>query len=307
MVATIPPKGGTTCLTLILLFLIFIPVSAQRTRTVSDSSPSIIVSAPAGTIVWMDRLRYGTVGDTGEIPIRNLKPGTHYIRARLKGKREITQSVGISSGGPQRVTLKFPAEADKAELHFQAAEELRESGKHKEAIKEYRLALASSRKAWPSARIGLARSLMANEDPEGAMTEARKAIKESGGKNPEAYTVMGNTRRLQGLLDLAFTNYFTALDEAGGFSPEARTGLALTYQDRNRADEAIEQYNIAAKQSNGTEPIIYFLLGTSLEREMRLTEAIEAYDKYLELQPNSRQANAIKSIIKQLRRMAQTQ
>jgi len=301
----IPPKGSITCYALLLLLFVLIPVSAQRARTVSESSPSLIVSAPTGTIVWMDRLRYGTVGDTGEIPISNLKTGTHYLRARLKGKREITQSVGITSGGTQRITLKFPTEADKSDLHFQTAEELRESGKHKEAIKEYRLALATSKRAWPSARIGMARSLMASEDPEGAMAEARKAIKESGGKNPEAYTVMGTTRRLQGLLDLSIENYLTALSEANGFSPEARTGLALAYQDRNRTDEAIEQYTIAAKQSNGTEPIIYFLLGTTLEREMRLTEAIEAYDKYLEMQPNSRQANSIKSIIKQLRKMAQ--
>jgi len=283
----------------------FCPVLAQRPRSIYQDPPSLVVSAPEGAVVWLDRLRYGTVGASEELAIYNLKPGTHSLRARLNGKREITHSVSIPASSTQRTTLKFPEDADKGELHFQAAEELREAAKHKEAIKEYRLALASSKKAWPSARIGLARSLMANEDYDGAMVEARKAIAESGGKNPEAYTVMGNTRRIQGLYDLAITNYLQALDEARGFSPEARTGLALSYQDRNRPDEAIEQYNIAAKQSNGTEPVIYFLLGTTLERQMRLSEAIEAYDKYLELEPNGRQSNAIKSIIKQLRKMAQ--
>jgi len=278
---------------------------AQRPRSTSENAPSIIIAAPEGAVIWLDRLRYGTIGPSGEIPIYNLKPGTHSLKARLKGKHEISQSVSVSASGTQRTTLKFAVDADKADLHFQSAEELRESGKHKEAIKEYRLALASSKNAWPSARIGLARSLMANEDSEGAMTQARLAIKESGGKNPEAYTVMGNTRRFQGLYDFAITNYLQALEEANGFSPEARTGLALAYQDRNRPEEAIEQYQLAAKQANGTEPVIYFLLGTSLERQMRLSEAIEAYDKYLELEPNGRQANAIKSIIKQLRKMAQ--
>lgn len=278
---------------------------AQRARTVNENPPSVVISAPEGAVIWMDRLRYGTIGTSGEIPIYNLKPGTHWLRARLKGKREISQSVSVSASGTQRTTLKFPVDADKSDLHFQNAEELRESGKHDEAIKEYRLALSTSKRAWPSARIGLARSLMATGASEAAMTQARLAIKESGGKNPEAYTVMGTTRRLQGLLDFSIENYLQALEEANGFSPEARTGLALAYQDRNRSDEAIEQYQIAVRQANGTEPIIYYLLGTSLERQMRLPEAIEAYDKYLELEPNSRQANSLKSILKQLRRMAQ--
>lgn len=277
----------------------------QRARTVNENPPSVVISAPEGAVIWMDRLRYGTIGTSGEIPIYNLKPGTHWLRARLKGKREISQSVSVSAAGTQRTTLKFAVDADKSDLHFQNAEELRESGKHDEAIKEYRLALSTSKRAWPSARIGLARSLMATGASEAAMTQARLAIKESGGKNPEAYTVMGTTRRLQGLLDFSIENYLQALEEANGFSPEARTGLALAYQDRNRSDEAIEQYQIAVRQANGTEPIIYYLLGTSLERQMRLPEAIEAYDKYLELEPNSRQANSLKSILKQLRRMAQ--
>ena len=283
------------------------PVLAQRARTVNESPPSLVVSGPEGAVVWVDRLRYGTIGSSGEILIYNLRPGTHSLRSRLKGKREISHSISVPASSTQRTTLKFTVDADKPDLHFQEAEELREAGKHKEAIKEYRLALSTSKRAGPSARIGRARSLMANAASDAAMTQARLAIKESGGKNPEAYTVMGTTRRLQGLLDFSIENYLQALEEANGFSPEARTGLALAYQDRNRSDEAIEQYQIAARQANGTEPVIYYLLGTSLERQMRLPEAIEAYDKYLELEPNSRQANSLKSILKQLRRMAQSQ
>lgn len=281
------------------------PTVAQRPRVVGESTSEFTVRAPAGTIVWIDRLRYGKVADGGALPIRNLSTGAHTLRARLKGKHEVSQSFNYTSGTAQDIRVKLTAAASKSELHFQTAEELRESAKHREAIKEYRQALALSKSGYAPARIGLARSLLATEEYEKAVTEARRAVHDSGGRNAEAYTVIANTRRFQGLYDQAIIGYRMALEQARNVSPEAHTGLALTYQDRNRAEDAIKHFRIAAEQSNGTEPIIYFLMGGVLERETRFKEALEAYEKYLEVDPGSRQATAVRSIIKQLKREVQ--
>lgn len=277
--------------------------SAQRPRTVISPS-DVVVSAPIGTIIWVDRLRYGKVSDSGTLVIHNLSQGPHSLRARLTGRQEKSQTFNTSAG-VREISVKLTLPAGKAEARFQVAEELRESGKHKDAIREYRQALALSKRGYAAARIGLSRSLLATEDYEGAVAEGRRALRDSGGRNAEAFTVIANTRRFQGLYDQAITGYQTALEQARNVSPEAHTGLALTFQERNRADDAIKHFRIACDQSNYTEPVIYFLLGGALERAMRMKEALAAYEKYLELEPSGRQSNAVRSIIKQLKREVQ--
>ncbi|MBX3279109.1 MAG: tetratricopeptide repeat protein [Acidobacteria bacterium] len=268
---------------------------------VTDEKPALIVKAPAGSIIWIDRLRYGATNSESTLAVRTLPAGAHTLRARLKGKREVTLNF-TSTNAPHEVVVRFTTAASPAELRFQTAEELRETGKHREAIAEYRRAITLNKRGYAAARIGLARSLMATEEYEDAVQQARRAVTESGGRNAEAYTVLGNTRRTQGLYDQAIVNYQTALEQARNSSPEAHTGLALTYQDRNRPEDAIRHLQTAAAQSRDTEPIIYFLLGSALERELRNREALEAYEKFLTLSPESRQASAVRSIIRQLQR-----
>jgi tetratricopeptide (TPR) repeat protein len=272
------------------------------TASQSDSSSSLIIKTAPDTIIWVDNLRYGPAPANGALTVKNLSAGAHTIRARLKGKRELTQKVTLAAGAQQSALLTLSIPADKAELHFQTAEELRERGKHPDAIKEYRLAIKRCPRAYPSAHIGLARSLMSSEEYAEAIAEARRALREKSGTFPEAHTVIANTKRTQGFYDDAIASYRTALAQARNISPEAHTGIALAYQDRNRAEDAIKHFQAAVAQANDTEPIIYFLLGSALEREFRTKEAVEAYEKYLLLAPQSNQTSAVRSVLKQLKR-----
>lgn len=266
------------------------------------SSSSLTIETSPGTVIWVDAIRYGAVPDTGELTVKNLRDGNRIVRARFKGKREITKTVNLVAGSEQSVQLTFSAPADKAELSFQNAEGLREKGKHAEAIKEYRNAIKLRPGGYPSARTGLARSLAASDKQDAAVAEARRAISEKNGTNPEAYTIIANIRRSRGFSDEAIAGYKTALNQARNFSPEAHTGLAITYQDRNLPGEAIKHFQTAIAQANETEPMLYFLIGTALEREYRNKEAVEAYEKYLRLDPTGSQASATRSIIRLLRR-----
>lgn len=277
------------------------PAAAQQAAAPTGTAALIIQTAPQ-TIIWVDALRYGAVPASGALTINNLRAGAHTVRARLKGKREITQPITLAAGEQKSFRPVLTAAADQAEQNFQNAEELRERGQHAAAIKAYQAALKLRPRGYATARLGLARSLLANEDYDEALTQTRQALRELPTARAEAHTIIGNIRRTQGFYDEAITSYRTALQQARDFSPEAHTGLALAYQDRNHAADAIKHLQRAIAQANDTEPIIYFLLGSALEREYRNKEAVAAYEKYLELAPQSAQASAVRSVLKQLRR-----
>ena len=271
----------------------------------ASEAPALLVKAEAGTIVWVNNLRYGIVSESGELTIRNLKAGPHKLRARLLGKRELTQTVVVKAAAPTTTQLTFKLPASVAEQSFQNADALREKGKHKDAIPAYQTALKLKSSA--SARIGLARSLMATSEYDAAISEARRAVREAAANSTlaaEATTVIANTYRAQGLYDEAFENYRKALTLARNVSPEAHTGMALTWLEENKSDEAIKHFRTAAAQANDTEPIIYYLLGNLLDREGQIKEAIEIYEKYLLLDPNSKFAVTARSMLKQLKREA---
>src|SRR5262249_25314467 len=137
---------------------------SANTSAQSDSTSSLLIQTFPDTIIWVDSLRYGAVPETGEIALKNLSAGAHTLRARLKGKREVTRKIVLAADAQQSFQISFPAPADKAELAFQTAEELREKGKHADAIKEYRAAIKSRPGGFPAARVGLARSLMSGEE-----------------------------------------------------------------------------------------------------------------------------------------------
>ena len=286
----------------------FQPLSSAANTSAHQPSQSQVstnvftVKAPSGATIWIDGLRYGATGTNGELAIKMLQPGTHTLRARLKGKHEIEQRFTSGPAAPTSTQVNLTLPADKAELSFQTAEELREAGKHNDAIKTYREALKLRATGMTAARLGLARSLVVPDEYDAAIAEVRHAMKERPGPFPEAHTVLGNIRRSQGFADEALTSYRTAIAQSKGTAPEPYTGIALVYQDRNRPDEAIKSFQFAARAAGDTEPVIYFLLGSALERENRMKEAVAAYDKYLQLDPNGAQAAAVRSVVKQLRR-----
>lgn len=286
----------------VFLFLLGFFSSSLAQET---DAPALLIKAEAGTIVWVNHLRYGTVPDNGELTISNLKAGSHKLRARLLGKRELTQTIIVKAAAPTTVQLTFKLAASAAEQSFQNAETLREKGKYKDAMAEYQMALKRSPNV--PARIGLARSLMASGEYDDAINEARRAVREAAANAvfaAEATTVIANTYRTQGLYDEALEHYRQALTLARNVSPEAHTGLALTWQDENKMTEAIQHLRTAVAQANDTEPIVYYLLGNLLDREGQIKEAIEVYEKYLRLDPNSKFAVTTRSMLKQLKREA---
>ncbi|HKR00615.1 MAG TPA: tetratricopeptide repeat protein, partial [Pyrinomonadaceae bacterium] len=198
---------------------------------------------------------------------------------------------------------------DEAELAFQQAEAAREKTKDDEsrraAVALYERAIRL-RPAFPAAHVGLARVLLDMNDYKRALGEIDEARRDRP-VYPEASAVEGRIYRYAAFWDNAIASFRRAIREARGFQPEAHTGLALLYEEKGMNEEAAAEFRTAIAQLSDSEPVIYQLLGAVYERMEKYKEAVEAYEKYLQLAPQGNLAEAVRSIIDQLRRQAEEQ
>jgi hypothetical protein len=263
-----------------------------------------VITGQPGSVVFINNVRHGTANESGDLELARVRAGVFPVRVRSVGFVDWTGSVTIQSGASR--TLKVPenrAAADPAAIHFQTAERLRDSGKNRDALKEYEQAL-SMRPVFPEANVGAGRSYTSIQDFQAAEKHLQAALKGKGRVLAEAQTVLGNLRRNQGLFDEAVAEYRKAIRLAGGISPEAHIGLAIAYRDMSRLDASISAYKLGIDQDMDTEPILYYQLAEILENAKRYREAIDVYRIYLRLDPEGEYASAVESIIERLKEEA---
>jgi len=281
--------------------------SATKTRSGSASSGSAaaqgslrIVTGQQGSVIFLNNVRNGLTGETGELRVERIKAGSYSVRVRTVGYQDWVTRLFVVRPQAETLSVKQIRTTDEAVLHYQKGDALRDSGNHDEAVTEYKQALqANPRMA--AAAIGCVRSLIALQQLEEAESMLQKAIRVGAGQLAEAETVFGNLRRSQELLDESISHYRKALVLARGVSPEAHIGLALALEEKGAIDEAIGHFRQGLAQDMDTEPILYYLLGKALEKRGRTKEAIEAYGGYLRLDPNGQYSSAVESIIEQLK------
>jgi tetratricopeptide (TPR) repeat protein len=264
---------------------------------------SLTITTEPNAIVWIDEIRRGTTDASGKLTIAKVSAGRHSVRVRAKGFKETTAAL---LPGRRVLAVKLLPTTDPAELKFQEAEAAREKARdqasQQKAADLYREAL-KLRPAFPAAQVGLARLLMdLNEFKEAhAAIEAARRAKPS---YAEASAVEGRIYREEAFEDDAIRSFRRAIREAGGVQPEAYVGMAKVLEDKGQFAEAIVEYKKALAQLSDSEPVIYQMLGAAYERVEKPKEAVVAYEKYLELAPNGSYAAAIRSILTQLKREA---
>jgi len=297
-------------LTIISLLLLLVPAYGRTQkvskRAAADPTPRRatgalkVVTGQQGSVVFINNVRHGVTGDKGELELPRVHAGPYPVRVRTVGFSDWNGSVVIAAGGSRSLKVTQQPTADQAVLHYQKGDQLRESGKNRDAVKEYEQAL-SLRPLFPEARIALARSHTTLQDFEGAEKQVQAALKNGGRTLVEAQTVLANLRRNQGLVEESITEYKKALRLARGNSFEAHIGLAIALNEVERIDEAVKEYRIGIIQDMETEPILYYQLAEILEKANRNKEAIEAYRNYLRLDPEGEYASAVESIIERLK------
>ena len=278
-----------------LLFLLVVPaVRAQSALTITTEP---------NAIVWIDEIRRGTTDASGKLSIARVSAGRHSVRVRAAGFKEATAAL---LPGRRALEVKLARTTDQAELLFQEAESAREKARDDAAMEKaadlYRQAI-KARAAYPAAQVGLARVLMDLNQ----FKEAHAAIDAARRTKPayaEASAVEGRIYREEAFEDDAIRSFRRAIREGGGIQPEAYVGLARLYEDKGRFAEAIVEFKKALAQLSDSEPVIYQMIGAAYERLEKPKDAVAAYEKYLQLAPNGSYAAAIRSILDQLKREA---
>lgn len=287
----------------LVVFAGFSLTQGQRPRQTSNASSerTIAIQTDPNAIVWIDDIRRGVTDDHGSLRDMRLASGVHTLRVRASGFKETSQSITAVQRGV--VHLQLLRTTDQAELLFQKAEVARESARDDAARQNsadlYRQAL-KLRPGIAAAHVGLARVLMDLNDTNGALAEieAARAVRAI---YPEASAVEGRIYRETGQTDDAIGAFNRAIREAHGNQPEAHVGIGRVYEDKGEYELAAREYKIAIDQLFDTEPIIYQLLGAAFEKTGRNQEAIAAYENYLRLAPNGSMAQAVRSIVEQLK------
>ena len=264
---------------------------------------ALTITTEPNAIVWIDEIRRGTTDASGKLSIAKVSAGRHSVRIRAAGFKE---TVTPLVPGRRTLEVKLVRTTDQAELLFQEAETAREKARDDAALEKaadlYRQAI-KARAAYPAAQVGLARVLMDLNQ----FKEAHAAIESARRAKPsfaEASAVEGRIYREEAFEDDAIRSFRRAIREGGGVQPEAYVGLARLYEDKGRFAEAIVEFKKALAQLSDSEPVIYQMLGAAYERMEQPKDAVVAYEKYLQLAPNGSYAAAIRSILEQLKREA---
>jgi tetratricopeptide (TPR) repeat protein len=278
----------------ILLFSFAPAISAQTALTITTEP---------NAIVWIDEIRRGTTDASGKLSIAKVAAGRHSVRVRAAGFKE---TVTPLLPGRRALDVKLVRTTDQAELLFQEAETAREKARDDPSMQKaadlYRQAI-KARPAYPAAQVGLARVLMdLNEfkDAHAAIDAARRTRPAYA----EASAVEGRLYREEAFGDDAIRSFRRAIREGGGVQPEAYVGLARVYEDKGQFAEAIVEFKKALAQLSDSEPVIYQMIGAAYEKMEKPKEAVAAYEKYLQLAPSGSYAAAIRSILEQLKREA---
>jgi tetratricopeptide (TPR) repeat protein len=264
---------------------------------------ALTITTEPNAVVWIDEIRRGTTDASGKLSIAKVSPGRHTVRVRASGFKESTAAL---LPGRRTLAVKLVRTTDQAELLFQQAETAREKARDDPSLEKaadlYREAI-KLRPAFPSARVGLARILLdLNQFKEAhAEIDAARRAKPSFA---EASAVEGRIYREEAFDGEAIRSFRRAIREAGGVQPEAYVGIAKVYEDKGQFAEAVVEYRKALAQLSDSEPVIYQMLGAAYERGEKPKEAVAAYEKYLQLAPNGSYAAAIRSILEQLKREA---
>jgi tetratricopeptide (TPR) repeat protein len=295
----------------IIAAVLFCGVLAAAAAAQKSSLRDITVMTEPNATVWIDDVNYGKTDDGGKLALRTFPAGTHKIRVRANGFKEVSQSLLPAQKGDLRIALVKTTDA--AELAFQQAEA--ETDKDK-AVELYEKAI-KLRPKYAEAQLGMARVLLDLNDTDGAF-KAIAAARRARIGYAEASAVEGRVYKADSKEDKAIASFKRAVTEGKGVQPEALTGLGLLYKDRaesfgasNDFENEKQNYLLAAVELKKAVPqlagspdaiVIYQQLGDCYERAKMYQEAIKVYQEFLSGFPDANEAETFRSFIVQLQK-----
>ena len=294
-----------------LLFISFFAAPSY-----GQGSRSITIETEPRAKVWINGVLYGTASEAGSLTVRSVSPGRKTIRVRADGFKEAEKALTANQSG--KISIPLTKTVDEAELAFQNAERLAPADREK-AILAYQQAV-QLRPAFTDAYIGMARIYTETGDVEKA-DKAIAAAKRSRPGTAEVSAVEGRFLKSVDEEAKAIAAFKRAIKEGGGFQPEAYTGLGLLYKEKAEsfgADgdyqqeaanyaEAAKYLSTAIKQLSGApdSAVLYQFLGLVYEQQKKNSEAIRVYQEFLDKFPGHPESEAFQSFITQLKKGTQ--
>src|SRR5262245_60829055 len=184
-------------------------VSVPALQSKSTGALKVITGQP-DSVVFINNVRHGATNDKGELDLTRVFSGSFPVRVRTVGYVDWIGSALIVAGSSRTLRVTQQSTTDQATLNYQGGDALRDKGRNKDAVEEYKQALAVHLN-YPEAHIAMARSLITLQDFQEAEKQIQAAIKSAGSTAIEAQTVLANLRRNQGLVDESIIEYRKAL------------------------------------------------------------------------------------------------
>jgi tetratricopeptide (TPR) repeat protein len=293
------------------MLAVLICVLSVLAVSVSAQLRALTIVTEPNAQVWIDDVNYGKTDESGNLRLRTFSTGTHKMRVRADGFKEITQNLLPNQTGDIKIALTKTT--DEAELAFQQAEAMSSLDREK-AVALYQKAV-KLRPTYAEAYVGLARVYQGS----GEVANALKAIQSARRARPayaEASAVEGRIYKDDGNEAKAVAAFKRAITEGKGVQPEAHTGLGLLYKEKAEGfgtdgdfesekqyyTLAAEEFRKAAAQLAGSPDTVtvYQLLGDSYERAKMYREAITVYEEYIKNFPDTDDVVTFQSFIVQL-------
>src|ERR1043166_2233719 len=209
----------------VLVALCFLAVPAANAQT------ALTITTEPNAIVWIDDIRRGNTDASGKLILNKVSAGRHSVRVRANGFKE---TVIPLLPGRRALAVKLVTTTDEAELKFQEAETAREKARDDSSLQKaadlYREAI-KLRPAFPAAHVGLARVLMDTNEFKQAHAEI-DAARRTRPAYAEASAVEGRIYREEAFSDEAISSFRRAIREGGGVQPEAYVGLRCVLRRR---------------------------------------------------------------------------
>ena len=179
---------------------------------------------------------HGVTNDKGELDLPGYSPALIRFACAPWDSSTEMRSVIVSARGNKTLRVTQQATTDEATLHYQRGDALRDKGRNKDAVEEYKLALALKNSA--EVRIAMARTLTTLQDFQEAEKHIQAAIKLGGRTIARGSNRAGESETAPGLVEESIFEYRKALRLAHGNSFEAHIGLAIALNEQEKVDEA---------------------------------------------------------------------
>lgn len=292
--------------------------TAQNRKFVQGLQREITVITEPNAIVWINDAKRGTTDEAGKLVVKPILPGSHRLRVRADGFKELTKTLTPAQKGDVKIFLTKTN--DKAELAFQEAEKM--ASEDKEKAKELYKNAIKLRPNYPQAYVGLARLHSGAGEADEALAVI-KTLRKIKPNHAEASAVEGRVYVSIFEGEKAVKSFERAIREGGGIQPEAHAGLGLYYKEQaeiagnngNYEDEefyyekSAEHLKKSIKQLTGAPDAVtlFQIVGLIYEKMQEYEEAIAVYEDFLKTFPDEPEASAVESFIVQIKKQMSEQ